>query len=225
MDTVYYLAIGGHQDGPYTQTDIQRRLGEGSITPDTLVWHHGLTSWVALSSIEAFGGSRTAPPPVPPSIVTPPIPTQRHDNVETLRRPRRLFGQRLAWIVAGIVILFVGAVLIVRLDAVHDENAALRSAAARIPEPPKSPRPLVVEHTGEGRYQGFEYVAVVKGTVRNKGVGGYVIIRAEVNQGDKILRREQRVYMDAEEQRSVRFELDEVDAGSWQYSVTAEPTS
>lgn len=68
----WYYESGGQQQGPVTETDLDRLLGEGKITPDTLVWREGMSGWtplrVARPSATPAPAAGAAPGlPVPPS--------------------------------------------------------------------------------------------------------------------------------------------------------------
>jgi uncharacterized RDD family membrane protein YckC len=47
----WHYATNGRQHGPVTQTDFDKLVAEGVITPDTLVWHQGLGNWQPYSKI------------------------------------------------------------------------------------------------------------------------------------------------------------------------------
>ena len=46
----YYISENGQAAGPFTIDDLRMR----SVTPETLVWYEGLSSWVRADSIEAI---------------------------------------------------------------------------------------------------------------------------------------------------------------------------
>lgn len=62
----YFLGIDGKQAGPFSAAELQRKVGEGTLTPETLAWMEGMDAWKAAGEIpelaRLFGGS---PPPLP----------------------------------------------------------------------------------------------------------------------------------------------------------------
>ena len=61
----WYYESGGQQQGPVTETDLDRLLSEGKINPDTLIWREGMSGWTPL---------RTARPSAAPSVPSSPVP-------------------------------------------------------------------------------------------------------------------------------------------------------
>lgn len=65
QQTMYHVAVGGVQQGPFPMVQLQQMAQQGQITPDTLVWTQGMTGWEAVSSVpslsQLFGG---IPPPL-----------------------------------------------------------------------------------------------------------------------------------------------------------------
>ncbi len=55
----WYYESGGQQQGPVADSELDRLLGEGKITLDTLVWREGMPGWTPLRSARP-----AAPPPV-----------------------------------------------------------------------------------------------------------------------------------------------------------------
>jgi membrane protease subunit (stomatin/prohibitin family) len=65
--TAFYVAIDGAQSGPHDPAALGVLVAQGKLNRDTLVWHSGLTEWVAASSVpELAGVFSAAPPPLPP---------------------------------------------------------------------------------------------------------------------------------------------------------------
>ncbi len=65
----WYLALGGHQVGPITETEIRARIETKTADATTLCWGPGLASWMPLGQVSqfasAFGPRSTVPPPPP----------------------------------------------------------------------------------------------------------------------------------------------------------------
>jgi hypothetical protein len=71
----------GQQYGPYTLEQVQQHVADGTLLPATdLAWCEGMTEWEPLQSVVAR--LVPAPPPVPQSLVPPPLesspPTSPH---------------------------------------------------------------------------------------------------------------------------------------------------
>lgn len=67
----YYLCIANQTQGPFDSDFIISQLRIGAITPQTLVWCEGMTTWTPLSSVPGLAGAAhsTPPPPPPPGNV------------------------------------------------------------------------------------------------------------------------------------------------------------
>ena len=64
----WHVAPGGKPEGPLTIEDIQARARDGQVTPKTLVWRNGMSSWTAagdMPELHALFGAE--PPPIPPA--------------------------------------------------------------------------------------------------------------------------------------------------------------
>lgn len=74
----WYYESGGQQQGPVTDSDLDRLLAEGKITPDTLIWREGQSGWAPLRTARpapaapAPGAAAPVPPPVPGADAPPP---------------------------------------------------------------------------------------------------------------------------------------------------------
>jgi hypothetical protein len=64
----WYYESGGQQQGPVTETDLDRLLAEGKISPDTLVWREGMSGWTPLRLARPTAAPASAPAaaPIPP---------------------------------------------------------------------------------------------------------------------------------------------------------------
>ena len=63
----WYMAVGGQQVGPVTESDIISNIKNGSIDAATLVFVAGMQDWTPLKDVAKFQAHLrpTAPPPVP----------------------------------------------------------------------------------------------------------------------------------------------------------------
>jgi len=52
----WYVAVDGQQVGPLTASAVERRMADGSVTPDTLVWREGMKDWVPVGQTNTFKG-------------------------------------------------------------------------------------------------------------------------------------------------------------------------
>jgi hypothetical protein len=79
----WYYVEAGQQAGPVDDAQLEALVRSGRIQPDTLVWHEGLSNWVAYQQM-APAPAPGAPPSVPllgaslgtsasPSAATPPV--------------------------------------------------------------------------------------------------------------------------------------------------------
>ncbi len=65
----WYLAIGGHQVGPITETEMRARIETKTVDGSTLCFGPGLASWTPLRDVPRFaaifhGGAAATPPPL-----------------------------------------------------------------------------------------------------------------------------------------------------------------
>ncbi|QQE13226.1 SPFH domain-containing protein [Planctomycetota bacterium] len=62
-----YVGVNGQQAGPFDEGALKGMIGQGTLTPDTLVWMTGMSGWKKASEVgevaKLFG---QAPPPLPP---------------------------------------------------------------------------------------------------------------------------------------------------------------
>ncbi|MFC3994914.1 SPFH domain-containing protein [Nocardiopsis sediminis] len=68
QQTQWYLGAGGQRLGPFDEASLPHRVGEGTLTPETLVWRTGMEQWAPAREVpeiaRLFG---EVPPPLPPS--------------------------------------------------------------------------------------------------------------------------------------------------------------
>jgi hypothetical protein len=72
----FLIHHGGHEIGPYSESEVRSRLISGAINSSDLAWHEGASDWAPLFSFAQFTASpRQTPPPLPsPASPTPPAP-------------------------------------------------------------------------------------------------------------------------------------------------------
>jgi uncharacterized membrane protein YhaH (DUF805 family) len=66
-DTLWYCAINGKQEGPYSVATLQEMTTRTPFASDTLVWSEGMAGWLPLSETPLFDAlpKPTTPPSVP----------------------------------------------------------------------------------------------------------------------------------------------------------------
>ena len=71
-DKVWYVAVGGQQQGPMSRDEVVAGIQAGRIGRDAHVFTQGMPNWVPLTSqpefADAFGPSVAVPPPPPPGM-------------------------------------------------------------------------------------------------------------------------------------------------------------
>lgn len=69
QNVMYYVAVGGQQQGPFDVNTISSYVHNGQITADTLVWKQGMPAWAKISTLMEFVNLFGAcPPPLPPTL-------------------------------------------------------------------------------------------------------------------------------------------------------------
>jgi hypothetical protein len=66
-DRSWFVASGGKQEGPYAETQFLDLIGQGRVTPDTLVWSEGMSDWQRASDIPGLFSGGARPPAFPGS--------------------------------------------------------------------------------------------------------------------------------------------------------------
>ena len=59
MDQWYYLE-GSEQIGPMSEEQFQTKVQDGTVTPETLVWHQGMADWQAYGQVTSSQSSSPA---------------------------------------------------------------------------------------------------------------------------------------------------------------------
>ena len=111
---IWYVLRGERELGPLGEDALRALVGTGQVTPDTRLWHDGLTCWTAAAALPGVLGPATA--------VMPGSPPAR----------RGADGTQAA---AGICLLVLAALLALGLYVRHasglsDGSAARATAAA-----------------------------------------------------------------------------------------------
>lgn len=66
MESSWYAAINGKQNGPYTRAEILNNMLNGTFDAKTLVWRNGFANWQEISQCSELSVSAsTSPPNVP----------------------------------------------------------------------------------------------------------------------------------------------------------------
>ena len=69
-----FVNANGQQQGPYSPEEVQDALSRGSLSPDDLCWHEGLSQWQPIASVLASAQRPPDPPtPAPASAKTDPL--------------------------------------------------------------------------------------------------------------------------------------------------------
>jgi uncharacterized protein (TIGR00266 family) len=78
-DTQWFMAIGGHQVGPVSESEIVSNLVNGSADADTLVFTAGMDNWTKLRDVPRLSQHLRG---APPSTVPPPPPGRRAHEID-----------------------------------------------------------------------------------------------------------------------------------------------
>ena len=111
---MWYVRRGEREIGPLGEDALRALVGTGQITPDTQLWHEGLSGWTAAVALPGVFGPRTAAPVAraaasPPGTRVPP------------RQPAAPRRARLRiWVAAGVCLLAVAALIAFGLHWLHD---------------------------------------------------------------------------------------------------------
>lgn len=66
---VWYYQQNGAAQGPVPEETFRRLVADGTIRPDTLVWHEGMAEWQPLSVADPSYAGGAVPPPIPEPFV------------------------------------------------------------------------------------------------------------------------------------------------------------
>lgn len=66
---IWYIAINGQQQGPFSLAQIQQSLAGGVYSQETLVWRQGFDAWRPISQVpELLAANASASPPLPQAM-------------------------------------------------------------------------------------------------------------------------------------------------------------
>lgn len=66
---VWFIAVNGQQQGPFSQVYIQQALASGVYSQETLVWRQGFDAWRPIAQVPELLTASTSPsPPLPQSV-------------------------------------------------------------------------------------------------------------------------------------------------------------
>ena len=67
QQSVYHVAVGGQQTGPYDLQTLQQQAQQGTLTRDSMVWAQGMAQWQKAGEVAELQRLFAAvPPPLPP---------------------------------------------------------------------------------------------------------------------------------------------------------------
>jgi hypothetical protein len=66
-DRSWFVAVAGKQEGPYAEAVFRDLIGNGAVTPDTLVWSEGMSDWQRAGDIPGLLSGVRGPPAFPRS--------------------------------------------------------------------------------------------------------------------------------------------------------------
>lgn len=63
----YHVALGGKSQGPFAMDALERHVGSGQLTRETLVWKEGMAAWTKAQDVPDLSALfKAVPPPLPP---------------------------------------------------------------------------------------------------------------------------------------------------------------
>ncbi len=70
VEPKYHVVIEGESRGPFSVSQLSKRVGTGELSPESLVWTEGMEGWVAASTVAVLqpvfaSKSGSTPPPIP----------------------------------------------------------------------------------------------------------------------------------------------------------------
>lgn len=101
-EATWYVMQGDQQLGPYTGVQLAEYAGNGSITPETLVWAEGMENWMPAAQIENLFPAAATQVATAPATVTAAYPSP---GVKAAS-----FGMWAWFLVGGIFLIIIGLV-------------------------------------------------------------------------------------------------------------------
>jgi len=129
---MYFIAINGKQEGPFTITDLQNKI----LSNEYLVWKHGWENWISINEVEELKGLVPPKIAVPPDLPTPPpivkqgLPpiTKTKQPVITKKDDKNRLVLLIAILIGGVLIItFLIAILFKRTsktDEIQSSNSS-----------------------------------------------------------------------------------------------------
>ncbi|NJM84244.1 MAG: DUF4339 domain-containing protein, partial [Tabrizicola sp.] len=65
-DTVWHIAADGQTTGPFSTASMGRKVNDGSLTRDSMVWTPGQDGWKRAEDVPPLARLFTVQPPPPP---------------------------------------------------------------------------------------------------------------------------------------------------------------
>ncbi len=60
---IWYVAVNGQQQGPFSQAFIQQSLSGGVYSQETLVWRQGFDAWQPIAQVPELLATSASPSP------------------------------------------------------------------------------------------------------------------------------------------------------------------
>ncbi len=68
IEHVWHIAEGGNVTGPFSKAAMGRKVTDGSLTRDTMVWTQGQDGWIRAEDVPDLAQIFTVAPPPPPGV-------------------------------------------------------------------------------------------------------------------------------------------------------------
>lgn len=65
-DRQWFTAVGGRQNGPFSDQQLRQQIAAGAVRADTLVWCEGMSDWAGAGEIPGLMPASQRVPPIPP---------------------------------------------------------------------------------------------------------------------------------------------------------------
>ncbi len=133
-DKKFFLGQGGEQTGPFTEAEIKEKISAGAAKPDTLVWYEGLGEWQRVDTIAYFQSAFRKDKGAGQGVIINGKPQESRLQPVFSAEEAIFFRSRLprpAVMVAGVILLVVGAGAFWYLDNVEDSTGIVGSLIAK----------------------------------------------------------------------------------------------